>query len=77
MEYSDNLCLDYEIDSGAITGEKCWSSLHAFEMSRWYDDMSFEFASSNVQTLRIRFRVVGDDVVDEVLIDSVSVQGHV
>ena len=37
MEHSDDLCLDYEIDSGAITGEKCWSSLHAFEMSRWYD----------------------------------------
>ena len=76
LEDSDELCLDYEIDGGAITGEKCWSSLQAFEMGRWYDDMSFEFASSNAQTLRIRFRVDGDDVVDEILLDSVTIQGQ-
>jgi len=76
MEHTDNLCLDYELDYGSITGEKCWSSLHAFENSRWYDDMSFEFAASNAKSLRIRFRVKGDDTEDDVLIDSVTVQGH-
>jgi len=75
MDHSDDLCLDYEIDDGAITGEKCWSSLHAFELSRWYDDMSFEFSSSNAQNLSIRFSVKGDDVVDEVMISSVSIEG--
>lgn len=77
MEHADDLCLDYEIDNGAVTGEKCWSSLHAFEMSRWYDEMSFEFSASNAQSLRIRFTVKGDDIVDEVLIDSVTVSGQV
>ena len=45
MEHSDILCLGYEIEDGAITGEKCWSSLHAFDNSRWYDDMSLEFVA--------------------------------
>ena len=45
MEHSDDLCLDYEIDNGDITGEKCWSSLPAFENGRWYDDNSLEFAA--------------------------------
>jgi len=76
MENSDDLCLDYEIDDGAITGEKCWSSLRAFDVSTWYDDMSFEFSASNAQSLRIGFRVHGDDVVDEVLVDSVVIQGQ-
>lgn len=76
MEHSDDLCIDYEINGGAITGEKCWSSLHAFQISRWYDDMSFEFAASDAQTLRIRFIVKGDDVVDEVMVDSVTIQGQ-
>jgi len=77
MEHSDDLCLDYEIDDGAVTGEKCWSSLHAFENSRWYNDKSFEFTASNARSLRIRFRVKGDDTEDDVLIDSVTVQGQV
>lgn len=75
MEHSDNLCLDYELDDGAITGEKCWSSLHAFENSRWYDDKSFEFAASDAQNLKISFRVDGDDDEDDVLIDLVTIQG--
>ena len=76
MENSDDLCLDYEIDDAAITGKKCWNSLHAFDNSRWYDDMSFEFAASNAKSLRIRFRVEGDDNEDDVLIDSVTIQGQ-
>jgi trypsin len=75
MEHSDNLCLTYKLDEGAITGEKCWSSLHAFENSRWYDDKSFEFAASDAQNLKISFRVDGDDDEDDVLIDLVTIQG--
>ena len=77
MEHSDNLCLGYEVDGGAITGEKCWSSLHAFENDRWYDDMSFEFEASNVSNLRLIFTVKGDDAVDDVLLDGVTIQGQV
>jgi len=76
MEHSDNLCLDYELDDGSITGEKCWSSLHAFENGRWYDTMSFEFAASSAKSLRIRFQVKGDDAADDVLIDYVTIQGR-
>ena len=74
MENSDDLCLDCEIDDGAITDKKCWSSLHAFCHSRWYDDTRFEFAASSTKSLRIRLRVEGDD--NEVLIDSVVIQGQ-
>ena len=75
LRHSGDLCLDCEIDNEAITSEKCWSSLHAFENSRWYDDKRLEFAASNAQNLRIRFRVDGDDEEDDVLIDSVTIQG--
>ena len=63
MEHTNKLCLDYELDDGSITGEKCWnwSSLHAFDNSRWYDDRSFESAAFNAKSLVIRFRVKGDD----------------
>ncbi|EJK70391.1 hypothetical protein THAOC_08254, partial [Thalassiosira oceanica] len=41
-EHADDLCLDYELDNGAITGERCWSSLHAFQNNQWTDlDMEF------------------------------------
>eukprot|EP00571_Detonula_confervacea_P000325 CAMPEP_0172330650 /NCGR_PEP_ID=MMETSP1058-20130122/61514_1 /TAXON_ID=83371 /ORGANISM="Detonula confervacea, Strain CCMP 353" /LENGTH=455 /DNA_ID=CAMNT_0013047875 /DNA_START=194 /DNA_END=1561 /DNA_ORIENTATION=+ len=77
MEHSDSLCLDYEISNGAITGERCWSSLHAFENSRWYNDKSFEFAAPNAHSLSIRFRVKGDDSEDDVLLDSVTIYGQI
>ena len=76
MEHSDNLCLDYVLDNGSITGERCWSSLHAFQNSQWYNDMSLEFSASNAQSLWIRFRVEGDDNEDDVLLDSVLIQGQ-
>jgi trypsin len=72
----DDFCLDYELDGGSITGEKCWSSLHAFDNSQWYDGMSFEFAAPNASSLRIAFRVKGDDDEDDVLIDAVTIQGQ-
>ena len=77
LRHLDDLCLNYKIDNEAITSEKCWSSLHAFENSRWYDDKRLEFAASNAQSLRIRFGVDGDDKEDDVLIDSVTFQGMV
>jgi len=77
MEHSDNLCLNYELDDGAIKGEKCWSSLHAFDNSRWYDDKSLEFAASGAQKLRISFRVDSDGDEDDVLIHKVTIQGLV
>jgi len=77
MEYSDDLCLDYVLDNGAITGERCWSSLQAFENSRWYDDVSLEFGASSAQSLWIRFRVEGDDNEDDVLLDSVTIEGRI
>lgn len=80
MELPDDLCLEYEIDDGAVTGEKCWSSLHAFDASGWHDDMSLEFSVVGAQKMRLRFRVKGtDDALssgDDILIDSVSIQGR-
>merc|ERR1719453_115092 len=76
MEHPDDLCLDYELDNGAITGSKCWSSSHAFENDTWYDDMSIEFDVDNASNLRLRFRVVGDDSEDDVLLDKVTIEGQ-
>merc|ERR1712151_985539 len=69
MEHSDDLCLDYELDNGAVTGEKCWSSLHAFDNDCWYQK-SLVFVAYNASNLKIRFSVKGNDDVDDVLIDS-------
>ena len=76
MEVLDDLCLCYEISDGAITGKKCWSSVQAFQVSTWHDGVSFEFGASDAQSLRITFEIEGDDIVDEVLLDSVTVQGQ-
>jgi trypsin len=76
MEQLDDLCLDYDIDGGAITGEKCWSQSGVFVEDRWYDDISFEFASSNAESLRLRFQVRGADAYDDVLIDSIVIKGR-
>ena len=76
LQHSDNVCLEYELDNGAVTGHKCWSTLHAFENSRWYDNMSFEFDASDANSLVIGLKVEGD-LGDHVLIDSVSVQGQI
>jgi trypsin len=80
MEHGDDLCLDYELDGGAITGEKCWSAYTfsplSFENSRWYDEMGFEFDALKASSLRIAFRVKGDDSEDDVLIDAVTIEGR-
>lgn len=72
---SDDLCLDYELDHGSVKGEQCWSGI-VFDNNMWYDDTSIEFdLSENVKNLRLRFQVKGDDSEDEILIDSVLIQG--
>jgi trypsin len=76
MEETDDLCVDYKIDDGAIIGEKCWSALSAFENERWYDEQSLEFAASGASNLIIAFRANGNDEEDDILIDSVTIQGH-
>jgi trypsin len=72
---SDDLCLYYELDDGAVSGEKCWGSMRAFQNKRWYDDAGLIFTTSSANTLKIGFRVDGNDSNDVVYIDSVSVQG--
>ncbi|EJK69027.1 hypothetical protein THAOC_09756 [Thalassiosira oceanica] len=75
MEHADDLCLDYELDNGAITGERCWSSHHAFENNLWTSlDMEFN-ASRGVRTMSLRFRLKGDDS-EYVLIDRVNIEGR-
>ena len=77
MEHADDLCLDYELDNGAITGERCWSSLHAFQNNQWTDlDMEFD-ASPDARNISLRFRLKGDDSDDGVLVDRVTIEGRV
>jgi trypsin len=77
MEHSDDFCIEYEINDGAETGEKCWSSLHSFQNHVWYNDKSFEFVTAlNAHSLKVSFRIEGDDSVDDVLLDSVIIQGQ-
>jgi len=77
MEHSDDFCIEYEINDGAETGEKCWSSLHSFQNHVWYNDKSFEFVTAlNAHSLKVSFRIEGDDSVDDVLLDSVTIQGQ-
>merc|ERR1712151_873860 len=76
-EHADDLCLDYELDNGAITGERCWSSLHAFQNNQWTDlDMEFN-ASPGARNISIRFRLKGDDSDDGVLVDRVTIEGRI
>ncbi|KAL7553790.1 hypothetical protein ACHAWF_017121 [Thalassiosira exigua] len=49
----DKLCVDYELNDGSIAADKCWSGLQAFEIDRWYDDMSFEFLLSSAKSMKI------------------------
>ena len=74
MEHADALCLDYELDNGAVTGERCWSSHHAFENHHW-TNLDMEFASQGARTMSLRFRLKGDDS-DDVLIDRVTIEGR-
>lgn len=74
LEESDQFCVEGVLDDGAISGERCWSTL-GFENNVWNDDLSVDFNKSGAQSLRIIFRIKGDDDDDDVLLDSVTVQG--
>jgi len=75
MVHSSDVCISYTLDNGSVAGEKCWSSLHAFELGRWYDGESIEFASAGAKSLGVRIRVDGGSDNGNVLIDSVRIQG--
>ena len=71
----DELCLVYKMNDGAINGKKCWSGA-IFDNEVWYDDVSLEFdLSPSTTDLRLHFHIMGDDNKDEVVIDSVTIQG--
>ncbi|KAL9189089.1 hypothetical protein ACHAXT_011579 [Thalassiosira profunda] len=76
MAHADDLCVDYELDNAAVTGSKCWSAMHAFDNGEWYDEMNLEFEVSSASDLRLRFRVDGDDIGDNVLLDKVTIEGQ-
>ena len=77
MESSDSFCLDYLIEESANwQAGRCWRSYYEFENDVWYDDVTLEFQGvSTIDSLRIRFRCAADSVYDDVLIDSVKIQG--
>lgn len=71
----DELCLVYKMNGGAINGKKCWSGT-IFDNEVWYDDVSLEFdLSPSTTDLRLHFHIMGDDNKDEVVFDSVTIQG--
>ena len=78
--FNDGFCLDYSTDNGINWHERqCWHSETDFENERWYDDttVAFEINShdteNNVESVRIRFRCLGDSLHDDILIDRVAV----
>jgi trypsin len=77
MEDGEEVCLEYELNGGAITGEKCWKagSTQAFINDIWYDNVKFEFAVANASSLTLNFKVNGNDNDDDVLIDYVTIKG--
>lgn len=69
--------LEYSINDGEVTDDKCWDS-SAFPDRKWYDGNSFEFKlPSGAENMRLKFTVFGDGLEDEVLIDSVTIEGKV
>ena len=49
LEESDQFCVEGVLDDGAISGERCWSTL-GFENNVWNDDLSVEFNKSGAQS---------------------------
>lgn len=72
MEEQDELCVEYFLD-GNITGNRCWSTDSM--QNGWNENVGLEFDASNANSVWFRFRVVGDDDNDDVLLDSVSIRG--
>lgn len=77
METNDKFCLDYSVNGGTVwRKQKCWKSGTNFENLQWYDDMSISFTPpSGSDSLVIRFRCNGDSAQDDILIDSIEIEG--
>ena len=79
MESDDKFCLDYSTNGGTVwKKQKCWSRGRDFDNLQWYDNQSVTIkpnSSNKVKSLIIRFRCDGDNAQDDVLIDSVRVEG--
>ena len=74
-DQKEDFCLEYSINDGKVTDDKCWDS-SAFPDRKWYDDNNFEFElPSGIENMRLKFTVYGDGLEDEVLIDSVTIEG--
>jgi len=79
METDDRFCLDYSTNGGTVwKKQKCWSRATDFNNLEWYDNETVTLtpnSSNNIKSLIVRFRCDGDDIQDDILIDSVKVQG--
>ncbi|KAL3771274.1 hypothetical protein ACHAWO_005931 [Cyclotella atomus] len=79
MESDDRFCLDYSTNGGTIwKKQQCWSTESDFTNLKWYDNESVTIkpnSPNEITSLIIRFRCDGDNAQDDVLIDSVTVQG--
>ncbi|KAL7463693.1 hypothetical protein ACHAXS_004052 [Conticribra weissflogii] len=77
MEPDDQFCLDFSFnEEPKWEVAQCWRSGDDFENNVWNDDVSVEYNNlTNVQSLRIRFRNVGSNMSDSVLIDEVTIEG--
>lgn len=79
METDDRFCLDYSTNGGTVwKKQQCWSRASDFNNLEWYDNKTVTLkpnSSNNIQSLIVRFRCDGDNVQDDILIDSVRVQG--
>lgn len=74
-DQAEDLCLEYSLNDEEVTDDKCWDS-SAFPDRKWYDGNSFEFKlPSGTENMRLKFTVYGDGLEDEVLIDSVTIEG--
>ena len=74
-DQKEDFCLEYSINDGEIIDDKCWDSSD-FPDRKWYDGNSFEFKlPSGTENMRLKFTVFGDGLEDEVLVDSVTIEG--
>lgn len=74
-DQTEDFCLEYSINDGKVIDDKCWDT-SAFPERKWYDGNSFEFElPSGTENMRLKFTVYGDSLEDEVLIDSVTIEG--
>jgi len=74
FEETDEFCLDSSQNGDLWTPQKCWKlGTNSLDNKEWTSlDHEFSWSSSSV---RLRFRCNGDHKHDDVLIDSVEVQG--